>query len=329
VPAARPEEINQAIIAAIEESGGTIYSISTTRNPGEFIISYDGTFLSIWIYAWTLTHGGRANLPHEYRIQLTGVKSPLALNPNPAGTTILLGYEPLTKMLAGFDVNRHRNFTEGSPSVQIDMRTLDDARANGVALDLKANREIAVALRPDHFILYCERARELHESGSDPVTLAGLQEAVTQPATEAPSIAEREQVVHRVARFRRLAGFRRKVLQAYDYRCAVTRCQLDLAQAAHILPVPHPRSTDEVRNGIALSPTYHRAFDTGLIYLDNVDGGVVMRLNPRKLHQLSHQDGLEFFAQSLGRAIHLPRDRSSWPVIDFIRLANEFRGIPS
>ena len=40
---------------------------------------------------------------------------------------------------------------------------------------------------------------------------------------------------------------------------------------------------DDVRNGIALSPTYHRAFDFGLIY---VDQEYVMRINPQKEAQI-------------------------------------------
>ena len=43
---------------------------------------------------------------------------------------------------------------------------------------------------------------------------------------------------------------------------------LDLVDAAHILPVGAPESIDDIRNGIAIAPTYHRAYDNGLIYLD-------------------------------------------------------------
>jgi len=43
---------------------------------------------------------------------------------------------------------------------------------------------------------------------------------------------------------------------------------LRLIEAAHILPVGAEGSTDLVTNGICLSPTYHRAFDRALIYLD-------------------------------------------------------------
>ncbi|MGH7865609.1 MAG: HNH endonuclease [Candidatus Binataceae bacterium] len=47
-----------------------------------------------------------------------------------------------------------------------------------------------------------------------------------------------------------------------------------------------PRTTgsaDHVRNGVALSPTYHRAFDAGLIYLDE---GFRIRLNDGHLETL-------------------------------------------
>ncbi|MGH8646764.1 MAG: HNH endonuclease [Gammaproteobacteria bacterium] len=97
--------------------------------------------------------------------------------------------------------------------------------------------------------------------------------------------------------------------------------------AAHILPVGAPGSTDHVRNGIALAPTYHRAFDGGLIYLDEQ---FRMRLNDGQLHALSRLDlagGVEAFREPLGQ-IFLPPDLNQRPSSDFIRRANRFRQIP-
>ena len=104
--------------------------------------------------------------------------------------------------------------------------------------------------------------------------------------------------------------------------------QLRLVDAAHILPVAAPGSADHIVNGIALSPTYHRALDSGLIYLSD---GYVMRVNPKKEENLAdlHLDGgLQGFKDSLGR-IHLPADRRQWPDPHFIRKANRFRRIPA
>lgn len=116
-------------------------------------------------------------------------------------------------------------------------------------------------------------------------------------------------------------------LFAYGNRCAVTRIQLRLVEAAHILPVGAPGSVDHVRNGIALSPTYHRAFDAGLIYLNEEHK---MQLNEGRAHLLERMDlggGLEDFKASLGQTIFLPPDANQRPHIDFIRRANRFRQV--
>jgi len=144
-------------------------------------------------------------------------------------------------------------------------------------------------------------------------------EALTKP---------RRRLLQTVSRNARDANFRQQVLGAYSHRCAVTRMQLRLVDAAHILPVSVTSSIDDVRNGIALSPTYHRAFDLGLIYLDQ---DYVMRINAQKEMQLTTLNltsGIEQFKSSLGR-IHLPADRRQKPHSSFIRKANKFRGIPS
>ena len=118
------------------------------------------------------------------------------------------------------------------------------------------------------------------------------------------------------------------MLNGYGHRCAMTRIQLRLVDAAHILPVAAPGSADHIVNGIALSPTYHRAFDNGLIYLDEQ---YVMRSNPEKeqaLAALQLDGGLEAFKASLGR-IHLPADPGQRPDPRFIRKANRYRRIPA
>lgn len=122
------------------------------------------------------------------------------------------------------------------------------------------------------------------------------------------------------------AAFNRRALFAHGNRCAVTRVQLRLVDAAHFLPVGAAGSIDQVRNGVALSPTYHRAFDAGLIYLDEHRR---MRINEGQLHILDGlglAGGLEAFREPLG-AIFLPPDPNQRPSIDFIRRANSLRQI--
>jgi putative restriction endonuclease len=108
---------------------------------------------------------------------------------------------------------------------------------------------------------------------------------------------------------------------------ARSRVQLRLIDAAHILPVGAPRSSDSVTNGLCLAPTYHRAFDAGLIYLDEE---CRMQLNPDRLATLQAANlagGLSTFRARLGERIFLPPDPQQRPDPDFIRRANRFRQI--
>ena len=147
------------------------------------------------------------------------------------------------------------------------------------------------------------------------------------PAVDVEQLGEeRRLVVQTVSRLSRKANFRQQVLNAYGHRCAVTRMQLRLVDAAHILPVGAPHSIDDVRNGLALSPTCHRAFDNGLIFLDD---RYVMRLNPDKEHflrELNLIGGLQDFKANLGKIL-LPPDQMQWPNHEMIRKANRHRQI--
>lgn len=138
---------------------------------------------------------------------------------------------------------------------------------------------------------------------------------------------ERQRVVSEISRLSRDARFKQRVLFAYGNRCAVTRVQLRLVDAAHILPVGAPGSSDAVTNGLSLSPTYHRAYDAGLIYLAE---DYKMHLNAARLQALQALNlatGIDSFSEPLGD-IFLPPDPKQRPSADLIRRANEFRQIP-
>lgn len=330
MPAVAPDELVEAITTAVGDSGYAGQLSSGLRaQPKTFVITdpQAGT-RTLAIYAWTLTFGGRPQLANEYRIQMTGVRSPLQTAA--ANRTVLLGYEPNLKLFAGFDLQRHRTFTTGSPSVQIDIGALRRAETEGLSFHRKSNDEIAVGIRSDMFMAYAMNAEVLHRFGRDANVLRLLSEAVTgEPSDQqVQSLSiERQRIVSEVSRLSRAAGFRRRVVFAYGNRCAVTRIQMRLVEAAHILPVGAPGSIDHIRNGIALSPTYHRAFDAGLIYLNEEHK---MQLNDGQAHVLERMDlagGLADFKATLGQTIFLPPDANQRPSIDFIRRANRFRQV--
>jgi len=242
-----------------------------------------------------------------------------------------MGYEPNLNMFAGFDIDLHTRFTSGSPSVQVNIESIHKALQDGLSFHSKENREITVAIRPDHFMTYIRNAYSLHKNARQSSTLTLLRKASSLAPLGDDNLAslsvERRRLVQTISRVSRNANFRQQVLNAYAHRCAITRIQLRLVEAAHILPVPAPGSVDHVRNGIALSPTYHRAFDSGLIYLGP---DYTVRVNPAKesqLKKLQLTDGLPDFKKTLGKIL-LPPDRGQWPDVTFIRRANKYRDIP-
>mgnify|MGYP000362646582 CR=1 FL=1 len=78
--------------------------------------------------------------------------------------------------------------------------------------------------------------------------------------------------------------FRRKVRDAYGYRCAMSGLHLrngggrPEVQAAHIRPVKQ-HGNDSVRNGLALSGTLHWMFDRGLISVADDDATILISHN--------------------------------------------------
>ena len=104
----------------------------------------------------------------------------------------------------------------------------------------------------------------------------------------------------------REVAFRRRVREAYGYRCAMSGLRLrngggrPEVQAAHIRPVAH-QGSDSVRNGLALSGTLHWMFDRGLISVaddsetilvsrNKVPGDVIDRLLARDGKLLKPED---------------------------------------
>lgn len=331
MPSLQPKQLVDSITDAFAESGAAASLISDIHeHPRRFYITSGQISFPLWVYIWTLTHGGgQARPKDEYRIQLTGVTPPLHINPD--GPTVLIGYEPNLICFAGFDLAKHQTFSRKSPSIQININSLRTALRDGFAFTRKGNDEIAVAFRPDHILSYAMNAESLHKYGADAVTSELLAKASRFAQIREEELSalskERQRMVATVSRLSRDNDFRRKVIVAYDRKCAVTGLQLKLIDAAHILPVGAEGSIDDVSNGICLSPTYHRAYDQGLIYLTEQMEMKINSAKERELIKLRLHGGLEIFKSSLDHQILLPADRRQWPSVDFIKRANTFREI--
>lgn len=104
--------------------------------------------------------------------------------------------------------------------------------------------------------------------------------------------------------------------------CAV---QLELIDAAHIIPVAASNSTDETTNGIALCKLHHAAFDRNLISFDERYKIEVSDKETKRLTNENLAGGLKEFTRHLKTAIILPTDKRDYPSEVYIREARIVR----
>nr|WP_243900273.1 HNH endonuclease [Hymenobacter defluvii] len=115
--------------------------------------------------------------------------------------------------------------------------------------------------------------------------------------------------------------FKRVVLEAYDHTCAVSGLKLvstrgavaPLLDACHIVPwaISH---NDTLPNGLALTPTLHRAFDRKLFWVDE-------EYRVQVAHDFGELNGGEHGIQQFaGRQLRLPPERAWWPGQENLRM---------
>lgn len=131
---------------------------------------------------------------------------------------------------------------------------------------------------------------------------------------------ERPLIERLTSRPYRDVAFRRKVREAYDYRCAISGLRLrngggrPEVQAAHIRPVER-QGSDSVRNGIALSGTVHWMFDRGLISIAE-DHSILVSRNKVP------SEVADRLIRQPGRTL-LPLDERNWPHPDNLKWHRE------
>jgi putative restriction endonuclease len=183
--------------------------------------------------------------------------------------------------------------------------------------------------------LHGRSIRAISDEEFGAITMAGLKETIapenavrleldpehidsdTRDLIAAPIEEQERRVVQMLLNRKvREASFRRRVVDAYDSRCAVTGLRIingggkAEAQAAHIWPVASG-GPDVVQNGIALSATAHWLFDRHLISLTDEYGLLVSHNRvPSELQPLF---------QNQMKRIHLPKDKRLWPYVPYVQ----------
>jgi putative restriction endonuclease len=202
---------------------------------------------------------------------------------------------------------------------------LENAQHIGIATQvrpLKEGQEVVVTVAPTSLLWYVETGDALHATEADSVGVELLAETSVDTADEERNFIEEAQNESQFLRRTELvtcmrlfrdAKFKPAVLQAYRYKCAVCQCALKLVDAAHIVPVSYPQSTDEVTNGLALCRLHHGAYDNGLLGIKSDCSVIVNPDSESRLAELKLDMGLDEFKARLPGRITVPHSIEARP----------------
>ncbi|MGH8645007.1 MAG: HNH endonuclease [Gammaproteobacteria bacterium] len=316
------DDLLEKVLRGIQ-SGGRLPIVIEHAHP--FLIRAthdDGTWTDLRVYIWNCTHGGGGRAASEFRVQFTTFPKR-----DDARQTLLLGWHDDTEVFAAWDIDKHDGQAGSSPSAQIREDTLDDARDSAFSVQIKEN-EVVVAFRPAFLIDYALASESLHQGGRAHRDMALLNDldTLTNEQIDGVANAERRAIILTIATKYRSRRFRAAVLGAYAHRCAFCRVQLSLLDAAHILPVSAPGSTDEIVNGVALCKLHHFAYDENLVSFDASYRIAVSRARVSDLRSLGRHGGLARFEAGLREDLSLPAEIRHRPSVAYIRLSRQVRG---
>jgi putative restriction endonuclease len=107
--------------------------------------------------------------------------------------------------------------------------------------------------------------------------------------------------------------FRKRILSAYNFRCCVTGLSVQpLLVASHIIPwAADPKNRLNPRNGLCLNALHDRAFDRGLMW---VDESFTVRFSPKLKPESKAEDKtFEWLTSFAGRLLIVPKHFSPDP----------------
>lgn len=249
-----------------------------------------------------------------------------------ASDVVVLGYYADKRVFTAWNpyMLRPRFNARSTVSVYSRFSVQEEAGNSGISLYIDTRGQRVISFKPEYLGLYLENLESIHSL--DQEDLMSLVRRSDSPDTAGtPELVElggeRLTITH--TQYARDPRFRKSVYDAYDYRCAMCGIQLQLVEAAHIVPHSHEKGTDEVNNGVCLCALHHTAYDQSLIYFDET---FQIKLNDSKLAYLvkiKRDSGLSTLLKMHFSHISLPRNQIHHPYIENIGIANSIRGIES
>lgn len=271
---------------------------------------------------------GRGN-QDECRIQVSQSKN---FNDamNSANDVIVLGYFPDEKVFTAWNPYLMRDRFNQKQTISLYSRfsVQRDAGRNKIAAYRDSNNQSILSFQPDYLGLYLENLSNIHLLNDEElIALVTTSDALNNQNLDGEVDFAEGVLTITHTRYKRDPRFKTIVYDAYNYRCAMCGIQLELIQAAHIVPHSHEKGTDEIVNGISLCALHHSAYDRSLIYFD-VNFNIL--INEKKmdyLEKMGLDSGIRKFEALAFDKIQLPANHTLRPNIENIKLANQIRGI--
>lgn len=297
------------------------------NNPYHFTINKKSNY--IYIRNTHSSGAGRGN-PDECRIQINQTDAFLDVL-NAKELVFFFGYSDDYGTFTAWNpfLLKKRINEKRTISVYSRFSIQKKAKEQGLALYEDNNGQKIISFRPEYLGLYLENFSKMHQA-SEKTLLKLITQSdnldETKEGGEVISI-DREKFSLTKQRQDRDPNFRKKVYQAYENRCAFSGIQLNLVEAAHIIPYSHEFGTDEIQNGICLSPLHHRAFDAGIVYMDEEYNIKINKDKVEYLEKIGKDGGLKKLSDLQYEKILLPKIEKFNPSKKNIRIANRIRGI--
>ena len=125
--------------------------------------------------------------------------------------------------------------------------------------------------------------------------------------------------------FPRDQKFRKTVLSVYDHACCICGKQLELVQAAHIIPHSEPDCLDTVQNGLAMCVEHHLLYDSALL-LPGPDLQLIFNEERAKyLQQIGQGRGLDDIEELSKQEYYVPEDPRKRPLDDYLQRGIKIR----
>jgi putative restriction endonuclease len=314
-----PDEQIARLTEGLVASG---FSVASSTDPARrpvtlALANAEGT-TTLRVFCWNVTSGGRGRPETEFRVQTTRPReTPLYV---PGETTLVLGYDADRDLFVAWEAEKHPN-PGGSSSLQVSLDTLERAAETGMAAKERTvggEVEVVTAFQPELVGVYLTVRADLNVGDATIAKATALAASgeEAEPPEELTGDPERRRVISRMSRLVRDEQFRLRVLRAYGSRCAFCDLDASLAEAAHVKSVASG-GHDRITNGIASCPTHHKAFDRGLILVQD-DLGV--SLNSSRLDELSvSSTERERLGAELRERLRLPDDERLRPSHENLR----------